>query len=415
MSRVETVILWIYGYIVFVWLVRHAVYTWIERRMHVLTPRSPLIAANGAPRVTVIVPAKDEEATLGECLKSVIAQSYENMEVLIIDDRSTDRTAEIASEFCDRDRRFRLISIRDLPAGWTGKTHALHVATREAAGEWFWFIDADTRHHRDALAIMLEYARVQKAALVSLMPELRCESFWEKILQPLEGIVLMRSYSPLFVNSDWSKVGFANGQCILVDREAYEAVGGHDAVRDRFVEDIYMAKNVKRSGRPIRLAVGTEISSTRMYTSLRQIVRGWSRILYDALGRNPWLLFGKILEPLIFSQTGDIAIVVAILMLIFGHATAFAWWLLGLSVVHHLLKTWMLYRLYRLSAPRVAPYALWYPVAGAVSAWISLDAIRSCLTGRVTWRGTSYAPANAASVRPSSPGRRELTGSAEHK
>src|SRR5262249_18373805 len=154
-----------------------------------------------------------------------------------------------------------------------------------------------------------------------------------------------------------------------------------------------MDRNVKANGRRIRGAWGTKISSTRMYTSLSQIVRGWSRILYDALGRRPALLMWKIIEPLIFSQTGEIALFAAVVLLFTGHATPFAWWLLTLSLVHQILKTSMLIRMYKLNAPRTAWYAVWHAVAGVVSAWISFDAIRSCITGRVTWRGTSYQPA----------------------
>ena len=126
----------------------------------------------------------------------------------------------------------RLIAIEELPAGWTGKTHALHVAAGEAAGEWFWFLDADTRHAPECLSIVLEYARAHGAALASLIPEMRCETVWEAVVQPLEGIVLMRSFPLFLVNRDTSPRAFANGQFILIHRPAYEAAGGHFAVRD---------------------------------------------------------------------------------------------------------------------------------------------------------------------------------------
>ncbi|MEJ7640167.1 MAG: glycosyltransferase, partial [Singulisphaera sp.] len=166
------------------------------------------------------------------------------------------------------------MTITELPAGWTGKTHALQVASESARGEWFWFLDADTRHEPDSLSIVLEYAREHRADMASLLPEMRCETFWEDVVQPLAGVVLMQSF-PLFrVNDDRSRLAFANGQYILIRRSAYAAAGGHRAVRDRFVEDIYLAKRVKALGLPIRVATSTEISSTRMYTSLPQIVRG---------------------------------------------------------------------------------------------------------------------------------------------
>jgi glycosyltransferase involved in cell wall biosynthesis len=288
MTLAQWTLLVAYGLIVAAWPIRHLAITLIFRRFDILTIRSPRPGPDeDLPWVTAIIPAKDEESTLAECLASACAQSYPRLEILVVDDRSTDRTAEIAREFAARDGRVRLISVHHLPLGWTGKNHALHLACAQARGEWLWLIDSDTRHHPDSLAIVYAYAQRTGAALASLVPEMRCETFWEKVLQPLEGIVLMRSF-PLFrVNDDRSAMAFANGQYILISRAAYDASGGHEAVRDRFVEDIYMAKRVKALGMPLRVAIGTEISSTRMYTSLGQIVRGWSRILYDALGRRP--------------------------------------------------------------------------------------------------------------------------------
>src|SRR5262249_12933295 len=152
-----------------------------------------------------IIPAKDEEAALGDCLASVQSQTYPNLEILVVDDRSTDGTAAIVRRAAASDPRIRLISINHLPPGWTGKTHALHVASAQARGEWSWFLDANTRHHPDCLAIVLNYARTHDAALASLVPEMRCESFWERAVQPLAGIVLMRSFPLFLVNRPASK------------------------------------------------------------------------------------------------------------------------------------------------------------------------------------------------------------------
>ena len=179
------------------------------------------------------------------------------------------------------------MTIVDLPPGWTGKTHALHRAAASASGEWLWFLDADTLHAPESLAIVMEYGRKHGAALVSLLPELRCETFWERVVQPLGGIVLMQSYPLQVVHRDDSPLAFANGQYILVTPPAYDAAGGHAAVKDRFVEDIALAGRVKAAGFRIRVALIRGIVTCRMYASLGQLVRGWSRILYDALGRAP--------------------------------------------------------------------------------------------------------------------------------
>jgi glycosyltransferase involved in cell wall biosynthesis len=396
MTTTQRVLLGAYAAIVAHWPIRHLVLSLILRRTDHLSRRSPRYAAAERPLVSAIIPAKDEERTLGECLATVCAQSYPDLEILVVDDRSTDGTAAIARGWAAADSRVRLISIEALPPGWTGKTHALHAAVAEARGEWFWFLDADTRHAPDCLSIVLEYARDRRAALASLIPEMRCETFWEAVVQPLMGIVLMRSFPLFLVNRDASRPAFANGQFILMQRPAYEAAGGHRAVRDRFVEDIYLARRVKALGLPIRVAMAPEISSTRMYTSLPQIVRGWSRILYDALGRSPWPLLGKVLEPLIFSQTVLIALAAAPILRARGDVGSFPRWLLGLGVAHLALQISVLYRMYRMTSPATARYAVWYPLAGLVSDWILLRAIGMCLTGRVTWRGTSYGPSTPA-------------------
>ncbi len=327
-----------YAAIVAAWPIRHVAITIIFSKFDFLTRSSPRFASPDAPLVTAIIPAKDEEDKLGECLDSVRSQDYPNLEILVVDDRSTDRTPEIARDAARADPRVRLLSIERLPNGWTGKTHALHVAAKQVDGAWFWFLDADTLHAPESLSVMMEYARRNDAALASLVPEMRCETFWEKVVQPLAGIVLMRSF-PLFrVNNDRDTMAFANGQYILIRKDAYLASGGHEAVRDRFVEDIYLAKAVKAKGFPIRTAMSTEISSTRMYTNLPQIVRGWSRILYDALGRRSLPLIGKVVEPLVFSQTGDLAVIAALILLAVGTSAMFAWWLLGLGLAHQVLE-----------------------------------------------------------------------------
>jgi GT2 family glycosyltransferase len=391
MNTFERTILWIYVAIIAVWPIRHVVIWWAIRTLDLLTPRSPKFTAPEAPLVTAIIPAKDEEATLPDCLESVCSQSYPNLEILVVDDRSSDRTPVIAEQFAARDPRVRVISIEYLPPGWTGKTHALHVAAGQARGDWFWFLDADTRHTPENLSIVMEYARSEDAALASLLPEMRCETFWENVVQPLAGVVLMQSFPLFWVNDDRNRLAFANGQYILIERDAYERAGGHRSVRERFVEDIGLAERVKGMGLPIRVAVAHGLGSTRMYASLGQLVRGWSRILYDALGRNPWHLAGKLIDPLVFSQSAHAALVAAVAMVSIGSGGPFPLWLLGLSVLHHVLAYTVLRRLYLLSVPR-SRFVAWYPLGNLVMDWVLFRAIWMCLTGQVTWRGTAYGP-----------------------
>jgi len=395
LSPTQRTVLWVYAALVAVWPVRHLVLTWVFRSLDVLTPRSPRFFATDPPLVTAVIPAKDEEGALGECLASVASQDYPNLEILIVDDRSTDGTAAVARRFAEGEPRARVITIDHLPGGWTGKTHALHVAAGQARGGWFWFLDADTRHTPENLGIVMEYARGHNAALASLIPELRCETFWEGVVQPLAGIVLIQSFPLIWVNDDRKRLAFANGQYLLIRRDAYQAAGGHAAVRQRFVEDIALAERVKGRGFPIRVAIAHGLGSTRMYASLGQLVRGWSRILYDALGRSPIRLGLKVLDPLVFSQTAHVALAVAVYLLLTRPVSAFALGLLGFSVAHHVLAHTVLRRLYLLSVPG-SRYVGWYPLGNLVMDWVLVRSIAMCVTGRVTWRGTAYGPAVAS-------------------
>ena len=265
----------------------------------------------------------------------------------------------------------------------------------EASGDWLWFLDADTLHAPDGLSILMEYARSEGAALASLLPELRCETFWERVVQPLGGIVLMQSFPLHVVHRDDSPLAFANGQYILIRRDAYDAAGGHEAVKDRFVEDIALAGRVKQNGFRIRVALIAGIVTCRMYASLNQLVRGWSRILFDAMGRRAGRLALRLLDVLVFCQTGHVALATSLVMLAFGFDRHFATALLGLSLVHHVLMFVVFRMIYRTSVPRSRHAAL-YPLGNLIVDVILLRAIRMCLTGRVTWRDTQYGPAAAA-------------------
>jgi chlorobactene glucosyltransferase len=389
MSGTAATMFWIYAVIVAIWPIRYVVLTVILRGQEVLDGRSPRYGGAAAPLVSAILPCKDEEVYLANCLASVASQTYPNLEIIVVDDRSTDRTGEIARGFAAGDSRVRVMTIVDLPAGWTGKTHALYRAAASASGEWLWFLDADTLHAPESLAIVMEYGRKHEAALVSLLPELRCETFWERVVQPLGGIVLMQSYPLQVVHRDESPLAFANGQYILVTRPAYDAAGGHAAVKDRFVEDIALAGRVKAAGFRIRVALIRGIVSCRMYASLGQLVRGWSRILYDALGRRADRLLLRLLDVVVFCQTGHVALLLSLVFLASGLFPGLATWLLVLSVVHHILMYFVFRLVYNTSVPG-SRHVAWFPLGNVVIDAILLRAIRMCLTGRVSWRGTEY-------------------------
>jgi chlorobactene glucosyltransferase len=158
---------------------------------------------------------------------------------------------------------------------------------------------------------------------------------------------------------------------------------------------------VKALGLPIRVALARGIVSCRMYASFGQVVRGWSRILYDALGRNPWRLTLKLLDPVFFCQSGHLALVASLVLLGLGKNTNFAVLLFFLGLTHHFLMYLVFLRIFHAAVPR-ARWAIWYPIANVVVDLVLIRSLRMCLTGKVTWRGTDYGiPAAPARTAPS--------------
>ncbi len=225
--------------------------------------------------MSVIVPARNEEACLGSCLQSLVGQTGIRFEIIVVDDGSTDRTREIAESFPG----VRVISPGALPRGWSGKNNALVAGAKEARGEWFLFTDADTVHRPGSLAASVAEAHQQKAALLSYSPEQDVHGFWEKAVMPVIFAELASSYRPSDVNNPASAAAAANGQYILISREAYEAVGGHAAVGSSLLEDVALARAVKASGRRIFFRYGGDAVRTRMYRSFAQLKEGWTKNL----------------------------------------------------------------------------------------------------------------------------------------
>jgi glycosyltransferase involved in cell wall biosynthesis len=223
--------------------------------------------------VSVIVPARNEEECLRACLGSLVGQAGVGFEVVVVDDGSTDRTREIAESFAG----VQVVDAGPLPAGWSGKNNALTAGVRHAKGEWLLFTDADTVHRPGSLARAMAEARAQGAALLSYSPEQEVHGFWERAVMPVIFAELAGRYRPAEVSDPRSAV--ANGQYLLISREAYDAVGGHAAIAGDLLEDVALARAVKRSGRKIFFRYGGEAVRTRMYRSFSQLREGWTKNL----------------------------------------------------------------------------------------------------------------------------------------
>lgn len=349
------------------------------------------------PAVTILIPAKDEGERIGDCIQSALDQDYPNFKVIAIDDRSTDRTGTVMDEMAAGNPKLRIVHIQHgaLPPGWTGKCNALHTAVKDADGEWLLFVDSDVVLQPAALSATLGMAERKHFDLVSLMPRLESHSFWEELIVPLAGAALGSLYAVALTNNGLLRnTAFANGQFMLFRRKAYDAVGGHEAVRDKFCEDIEIARMMKMRGLRPRVSWGEKLAAVRMYSSLPQIMRGWARIFFAGDTGKAWRIW------------------IGIFFLIFcGFSVypALAWgsyrWLNPSSdingigwlaaVILHLSAMTILIGVMYAWTGNARRNALLFPIGGALLLGIFFRALWMCTTGKVTWRGTSYSPSPA--------------------
>ena len=227
------------------------------------------------PVVSVIVPARDEEACLAACLESLGRQDGIAFELIVVDDGSTDGTPAIARSFPG----VQLIQAAPPAVGCSGKCNAAQAGADYARGEWLLFTDADTVHEPGSLAAALAEARARRVALLSYSPRQQVRGFWQRAVMPVIFAELASTYRPREVSNPVSPAAAANGQYLLVSHRAYDAVGGHAAVARTLLEDVALARLLKQSGRRIFFRYGGDRVQTRMYRSFPQLVEGWTKNL----------------------------------------------------------------------------------------------------------------------------------------
>lgn len=342
-----------------------------------------------APRVTVIVPAKDEAPNIRRCVASLLAQDYPDLRVIVVDDRSADATAEIVAALAAGDGRLTLIRNRHLPEGWTGKCHALWLAAAQADGDWLLFTDGDTEHAPSAVAQAVAFTAERGVAFLTLLPAVGAEGFWERVLQPCLAGLLMSLFPPAVVNASRRRLAFANGQYILIRRDLYDQLGGHAAVRHEFLEDVALARRAKGRGERVCVAHGGEVLRTTMYHGLGAIWRGWSRIFFGS-GRPAWTLVLLIVAAVLATVVPPLALVWAAAALAGRWTGGPVWAVLGLAALQVGLMMACMSRFYKLGQcdRRFLPL---HPLATAIAVGIMANALRLrwfCRT--ITWRGTTY-------------------------
>ncbi len=233
--------------------------------------------ARSATRVSVCVPARNEAANILTVLGSLVAQDHDDYEVIVVDDGSDDGTAELVARVAERHPRVRLIQAPSLPTGWTGKNHALHVAVAASTGELLLFVDADTTHHPAAVRTVAVEMDRGLDVLVVLSGQ-RVPTVWEQVVNPFFWGFLLSLVDPVAAEDPKRPhQAMGNGQFAAFRRGSYLAAGGHGAVRDRIIEDVALVRVLTGAGARYALRVGPVLTQTRMYRSLGEIWRGFSK------------------------------------------------------------------------------------------------------------------------------------------
>ncbi len=360
-----------------------------------LGPETPLpegIDLSALPRLVVVVPARDEAANIGACVRALAASDHPHLEIVVFDDGSTDGTGELAAAAVARAEtvgggRIRARVVRGggepLPEGWKGKPWALQRATRALDSDWVVFLDADVRVHPACLSRVHARALADGVDFLSGFGKLEMVGFWEKVIQPSVGGLILAGNNLDAVNDPArTDAVIANGQLILVRRAAYEAVGGHGAVRADILDDVGLARAFRSHGFLLRILFLRELFSCRMYTNFRELWLGWTKNLYAGMGYSLGrvaFLAGFIVYEFVWMW---IALVVGVLT---GDTVWMAWGA-ALVVLSQLARLWLdgIFGQDR-------RFGILQPVGAVLLVGLILDSARRSRRGAVVWKGRTYA------------------------
>lgn len=381
------------GIIGVVWLVRCLAMDRFIRRREVLRSDSYDGPPNPAPRLSVLVAAKDEQDNIERCITTLLNQDYPNFEVIAIDDRSTDATPDILRRLeLGANRRLRVVTVRSCPAGWCGKNHAMREGVAACSGDWLLFTDADCRQVSGrTLSMTMRETMEHNLDFLSVTPVLETVTAWDKITQPVCALVLIIWFLPRRVNDPACGTAYANGAFMLLRRSCYDAIGGHEQVRDRFNEDIHLARLAKQNGFRLRVMENDGLYITRMYRTAAESWRGWSRIFFGCLGSLPRLAASATL--LVFlTILPAISLLVSLIGLVRSAPNRLYEWsiaaLLCAGVVILIqMVTWRWYGLLKIRRL----WSLTYAFGATVTLGMLLNAmLKAAGATGTTWRGTTY-------------------------
>jgi cellulose synthase/poly-beta-1,6-N-acetylglucosamine synthase-like glycosyltransferase len=326
------------------------------------------------PLVSVVIPARDEAHIIERTVRAFLAQTYANLEVIVINDRSADGTGDIVRAI--HDDRLTVIDGVEPPAGWLGKPWALHQGSRAARGELLLFVDADLIYAPQALAAAVAYLQARGVALLSLFPFLEMRGFGEYASMPMMPMVF-HTFMPTWISNRtrFARLAVGGGTGNLVVREVYEASGGHEQLSDAVVDDIALARLVRRHGGRTEIVRAEELVSLRMYHGLSEVVDGFTKNTFSALGRN--------------YVAGFLVVAGCVIFHILPYALALTGDRISIATIVIISITRLI--LFRSLRYRLDAAIFLHPVMAAIWTWIFIRSI--WLTGirrKLLWRGRTY-------------------------
>lgn len=325
------------------------------------------------PSITAIVPARNEEDVIATCIES-LARQPEIAEILLVNDQSTDKTAEIVRRLLSKVSHLRLLETQDLPSGWVGKNNAVYLGAREAKSLWLLFTDADAELQPGAAARALQIAQETNAGLISFSPEQVTQSWYEKALIPFVYSRLAKHFSYDAVNNPASPAAAANGQFLMIRRESYDSIGGHASVASEVLEDVALAKRAKAAGFRLWFGSGQGIVRVRMYRSFAAMWQGWRKNLYLLVGGTPGSVFRELESTIPW-----IPLVLILVGIRFPVATFFG--------VCFLLLRQLTYGLELSRNQYPFKFIIYYVPAVALYAGVLWASYRGHVSGKVRWKG----------------------------
>ena len=348
-------------------------------------------APEGLP-VSIIIPARNEERGIGACVTSALSQDHPNIEVVVLNDGSTDRTGAILEEIQQQYKRLKLPESdgESLPEGWFGKPWALQRAQRYATGRWLLFVDADVVLAPEAVSRTVEYARQHKLDMVTGLGTLEMASFWERVMQPVVGGLILAGNSLSSVNNpDKRDSNLANGQFILISRDAYDEIGRHAAVQSNILDDVGIARALVEHQKQYHCLYLDSLFRCRMYTSFGEIWEGWTKNLFAGLRYSLPNLVLALLFTFAFSILGHLLFVLGALRLIQIHIISleFMIWGTAIMVMAQLTRGLMDHR-----RGMNLMYGLTHAPANILVLLLLINSARRSLGGTVTWKGRVYKP-----------------------